>query len=166
LLLAGWLGLRGAPALALGMVAFGLGHVSYWRGFRSVVSVARGYPLGGALVAAVFWVAVVGLGPAPLGALAWGALAYGALLGAMAGAAVALAARERRYWPIAAGAVAFFVSDGVLSAQLFHPELFAAIPRALRGDVVWLLYGPGQAAIVATAPFVADASEDGPAGPR
>jgi hypothetical protein len=35
-----------------------------------------------------------------LGALDSGALAYGgALLGAMAGAAVALAARERRFWP-------------------------------------------------------------------
>jgi hypothetical protein len=77
-----------------------------------------------------------------------------------------LAARERRYWPIAAGAVAFFVSDGVLSAQLFPPELFNAIPRALREDVVWLLYGPGQAAIVATAPFVADASAGPPGVPR
>ena len=75
--------------------------------------------------------------------LRYGALVYSLLLSSMSGLAGSLAARDRRYAPLALGGVLFLLSDLILAGELFGKAHFPGV-----GDVVWLTYITGQALIV------------------
>jgi hypothetical protein len=128
-----------------GMLAFGAGHVQYLR------AASRAGGAGAPIAPALLGSAAVALGgwrllayspaqPAPLNAAS---LAYALLLSSVAGAGAALAARDRRKAPLAAGGALFLLSDLVLAGELFRGLDFPQI-----GDVVWLTYLTGQALII------------------
>jgi hypothetical protein len=75
--------------------------------------------------------------------LHWVALPYALLLASTAGVATGLALQDTAFWPMAAGAALFLLSDLILAAQLFNGRRFRLID-----DVIWLTYGPGQMLIV------------------
>ncbi len=143
--------LTGLPEHVLfGMLAFGAGHGCYIQAFaaraRQLAAAPRAeraaLPLAW-LVGLLGWLVLV-RNPAISAALNYAALAYALLLASMAGAAAALAARDRRYAGVAAGGALFLASDLILAARLFRQAHFTQI-----GDVVWLTYITGQALIVA-----------------
>jgi uncharacterized membrane protein YhhN len=133
-----------------GMLAFGVGHTYYIRAFlrraqaRGKSSAKRRWiALSGAwLVALLGWWALV-RNPKISPALNYGALAYALLLSSMGGLALALAAQDQRYTPVAAGGALFLASDMLLASELFRGTYFPQI-----GDVVWITYISGQALIV------------------
>lgn len=148
LCLAGWFPLSTAAAFCFGMGAFAVGHVAYLVAFRMA-----GAPNAVAIAVCVLsatlgWTLVVLPGQSPAPELSYGALLYGILLATMTGWATGLALADRTFRLLAVGAVLFFVSDLVLSLQLFRPDLFRLFPDSLRGDVVWLLYGHGQLLLI------------------
>ncbi|HWQ11400.1 MAG TPA: lysoplasmalogenase family protein [Roseiflexaceae bacterium] len=148
-----------------GMLAFGAGHVQYMRAASFLIHQGHEGPeaLGGSnlrvlralrgsrpaliassAVAVAGWRALVysPSQPAPLG---YAALAYALLLSSMAGLGGALAWRDRRYAPLAAGGALFFLSDLILAGELFRGLFFPHI-----GDAIWLTYLTGQGLIVTT----------------
>lgn len=146
-------------SVPLGMATFGIGHIEYIRGMLRLLK-AEGGRLGPGQVAAWLtwlgigvgaWLGVVRCGPKGDLPLAWAALLYTLLLASTAGVASGLLLRKGRYAPLALGSAMFLVSDLVIALRLFQPALFAEIPAAIRADLVWLLYGPGQALIVSSA---------------
>ncbi|MFL5801661.1 MAG: lysoplasmalogenase [Roseiflexaceae bacterium] len=138
-----------------GMLAFGAGHVLYMRAFldraramaagetatagRAATAVGVGWALG----LAGWW--ALARNPALGKTLNYSALAYSLLLSSMSGLAASLAARDRRYTPLAIGGALFLASDTLLASELFRKTHFTGI-----GDVVWLAYITGQALIVGT----------------
>jgi uncharacterized membrane protein YhhN len=132
-----------------GMLTFGVGHTLYigafLRGADQAVSPTQARAALGAgwMLALAGWWALV-RNPKLSPALNYGALAYALLLGSMSGLAAALAARDRRYTPVAIGAALFLTSDMILASRLFRDTHFPQI-----GDVIWLTYISGQALIVA-----------------
>lgn len=138
------------PHLPFGMLAFGAAHVLYLCGYAQAGQALGlndprawvGGIVGGLLAAALMWWAVIHK-PGSRSVLDYGALVYGLLLGAMAGAAVALALQWPRFWGLAAGALLFLASDAVLGNRLFRRGNWLMV-----GDVVWALYIAGQALIV------------------
>lgn len=52
----------------------------------------------------------------------------------------------RARWPAIAGAVLFFISDGFVAANMFHPQDDPALAYAL-GFTGWMLYWAGQAGL-------------------
>src|SRR5262249_20442721 len=130
-----------------GMLIFGAGHSFYIRALlgRAPGSAKRQWACLGAawLVGLLGWWALVH-NPKLSPALNYGALAYGLLLSSMSGLAVARAAEDRRYAPVAAGGALFLASDMLLASKLFRNTHFPQI-----GDVIWLTYIGGQALIVA-----------------
>lgn len=143
--------------LMTAMAAFSVGHIVYavgWLGFslaESKSSITRPFTLlslAMICLATAGWKATVAAGGVANAAVAGGALFYAILLSLMTAAAMTAYVRERSLALAAVGALLFFASDGILSAQLFHPALFRSLPEGIRFDVVWLLYGTGQALIV------------------
>jgi hypothetical protein len=134
-----------------GIAAFALGHIAYivacvrvgrQRGFRSHgkrwAAIAFWQVFG--LVA---WYLVVYCGMnRGAGLLVWPALPYSLLLAGTAGIATYLALEDRRFTPLAIGAVLFLISDLILAFRMFHGEF------AMAGHAVWLTYGPAQMLIV------------------
>ncbi|HMU41462.1 MAG TPA: lysoplasmalogenase [Pseudomonadota bacterium] len=149
-------------SVPLGMLTFGLGHIAYSRGMWRLGGSfgARGRAIQLAAwatwlsvgAASFYW--VVHKGPKGGTPLAWAALPYTLLLSTTAGLATGLALQKARFVPLAVGAAAFLASDLLIAMRMFQPEWFAKIPDSVRGDLVWLLYGPGQALIVSSALFV------------
>lgn len=131
-----------------GIGSFGLGHVAY-----IIASVLAGNQLGlpvhwGALVGwwlvgTVGWYVVVYRGAKERTILHIAALPYALLLASTAGLATGLALQADVFVPLALGSALFLLSDLLLAAQLFNGLHFRFI-----GDIVWLLYGPGQMLIV------------------
>ncbi len=151
-------------AVPLGMLTFGIGHVEYSRGMWRL---GKEEGLDSALARFSAWATWLGLGVAgwyfvvhtgPKGGspLAWAALPYTLLLSTTAGLASGLALQKARYLPLALGSAMFLASDLVIAMRMFNPELFAQIPDSIRGDLVWLLYGTGQALIVSSALLASD----------
>lgn len=139
------------PQRTLGnMVLFGIGHAAYIRACVLVSRRAENRLATGLWYASLlFWLVV--------GVIAWHfaansgtrhlemrfpALGYTLLLSATAGAATGCALQNRRFAPVAIGAVLFLISDLLLAVRIFHD--FAPPPF----DFVWLTYGPGQMLIV------------------
>jgi uncharacterized membrane protein YhhN len=133
-----------------GMLTFGIGHGCYIKAFSDrgrTAGIAPPYARGSAfgvawLIALLGWLGLV-RNPKISAALNYGALAYALLLASMSGAAVALAAHDRRYRGSAIGGALFLLSDMLLASRLFRGAHFEQI-----GDVVWLTYIAGQALIV------------------
>jgi len=126
-----------------GMTAFGLGHGAYilaaWLrlGRLPWAFLVLAWLLAGGLVRRVVF------RHAPPGILRWAALGYGLLLATTAGMAAALAWDAPPFWIFAVGSGLFLVSDLILAGQLFGELDFPYVD-----DLVWLLYGPGQAGMV------------------
>lgn len=137
------------PIIA-GMIAFGIGHLFYIAGlwlignqFPADVSYLREYAL-------LVWLGIGWVGwqlaiyPAEKRQLVhYVALPYTLLLAGTAGLAMGLALHDSAFWLMALGAVLFLLSDLLLGLQMFRHWHFRYI-----GDVVWLLYSPGQMLIV------------------
>lgn len=144
-------------SVPLGMLTFGIGHIEYSRGMWRLGN-EEGVGRGRRLLAWAAWMAigiagyvfVVHMGPKGGTKLAWAALPYTLLLSTTAGLASGLFLHKARYFPLALGAALFLASDLLIAMRMFHPDLFAQIPDWIRGDLVWLLYGPGQALIVSS----------------
>jgi len=131
-----------------GMLAFGAGHMCYMRAFLDQEVAARSQRGRWAWLSAAWAVALVGWqllarNPKLSPALNYSALAYALLLSSMSGLAADLAARDRRFTPVAIGGGLFLASDMILASRLFRGTHFSQI-----GDVVWLTYISGQALIV------------------
>jgi len=148
----------------LGMVTFGIGHIEYVRGMWRL---GRAEGLDSTVVRLLAWAAWLGIGVAgwyvvvhdgPKGdrPMAWAALPYTLLLASTAGVASGLALQKARYLPLALGGALFLLSDLVIAMRMFNPDLFAQIPESIRGDLVWLAYGPAQALIVSSALLASD----------
>jgi hypothetical protein len=133
-----------------GMASFGLGHIAYVLGCLSLNRVIGSDPVGTHLVFVGVWLVIgfwgwfiVVFWKARRMVLHVAALPYSLLLSTTAGVATALAAAVSGMASLAVGAALFLFSDLLLAAQLFRSLHFRQI-----GDVVWLLYGPGQMLIV------------------
>lgn len=132
-----------------GIVAFGLGHVAYILAITVYGNRAGlGHPrprlwsqLAWLVLGIVGWWLVMRSLP-QWSVVVWASLPYTLLLATTAACATALAAQDRRFIPLGIGAALFFVSDLVLAIRLFHGDFYRA------GDLVWMLYGPGQMLIV------------------
>ena len=136
-----------------GIIAFGIGHISYiaaqvWAN-RAGQLTTRGRLLGAIvfwqLIGVAAWALVVWPGTKNI-ELRLPALPYSLLLAGTTGVATGLALGDRRFWGLAAGAILFLVSDFILAFRIFHG------PFAMAGDAVWLTYGPGQMLIVYSVP--------------
>lgn len=136
-----------------GIVAFGVGHLLY---ILAIVQFHARLPPGSfgpaQWLALLLWLAVGSLaGWAVLlwrqrqDALRLAGLGYALLLAATAGFASGLALAQPLFAVLAVGAALFLLSDLILAGELFSGWRFPYI-----GDAVWLLYGPGQALIVAS----------------
>lgn len=154
-----------------GMAAFAVGHVAYVRGLlrlqrqqglrsRPIIYGVWGLWLGAAVAG---WYAVVWRSPKGATALGWAGLGYSLLLASTCAQTWSTALQNRRYWPLALGGTLFLLSDLVIAMRMFNPPLFAAIPEAVRGDLVWLTYAPAQALLVHSIPLAAAVFEDQPA---
>ncbi len=135
-----------------GMASFGLGHMFYiW----AALHVGGKLSLGGQktrlvvwavwlLIGVLGWYFVVFRGQ-QASFLHWAALPYSLLLATTAGVATGLAMLNEKFIVFALGATFFLLSDLILAAELFTGARFH-----MMGDVIWLLYGPGQMLIVYT----------------
>jgi hypothetical protein len=134
----------------LGILYFGLGHVTYIVAILSFANAnhfdAAG-PRWGAeaiwlLIGLVAWYLIVYRGGKP-SMLHYAALPYALLLASTAGFATGLALQASAFVPLAVGGALFLLSDLILATELFNSRSFPLI-----GDVIWLAYGPAQAFIV------------------
>lgn len=145
-----------------GMAAFGAGHVSYIAGMLELsdalgnTSALRRYGAWGVWlgIGLAAWYLVVHQGPKSGTPLAWAALGYCLLLASTVGVAWGLTLQRARFAPLMIGATLFLLSDLIIAMKLFNPPLFAMIPEALRGDIIWLTYGPAQALLANGALYV------------
>lgn len=139
-----------AAHVLAGMGAFGLGHLAYiaaglrFGATHGLDAAAPRFAAWGVwlLIGAVGWYLAVVRGQART-VVHWIALPYALLLASTAGVATGLALQTAAFWPFAAGAALFLLSDLILAAGLFGG---ARIPRS--DDIIWLTYGPGQMLIV------------------
>lgn len=136
------------PHVLSGMAAFGLGHVAYIIGLllfalphEIPAPTLIVYPTWG-LIALLGWYIVVFRG-SDKSKLVYAALLYALLLATTAAVATNLTLLNTTFVLLMVGAILFLISDLLLAAQLFKGVHFKYI-----GDVVWLLYGPGQMLIV------------------
>jgi uncharacterized membrane protein YhhN len=134
-----------------GMAAFALGHIAYIAACLRVAREQSFQSRGRRLAGIAFWEAfgtvawffvVYRHTNAGAGVLVWPALPYSLLLATTAGLATSLALEDRRFVPLAAGAVLFLFSDLILAFRLFQGDF----PMA--SHAVWMTYGPGQMLIV------------------
>ncbi len=131
-----------------GIMAFGVGHVVYIIGMMGFGN-QFGFT-GQRWAALIVWLII--------GAIAWFfavyrggeattlhfiALPYALLLAGTAGIATGLALQMSEFALVAVGGALFLFSDLLLATQIFNDLHFRLI-----GDVVWLMYGPGQMLIV------------------
>ncbi len=131
-----------------GIGAFGLGHLAYIAGIIGYTPQENWAALAvWLLIAVIAWYVVVFRGRQRT-VLHVAALPYSLLLASTAGFATGLALQDSRFIALAVGAALFLLSDLLLAAQLFNNLHFRLI-----GDVVWLLYGPGQMLIVFCVPL-------------
>lgn len=137
-----------------GIGAFGIGHLFYIGAFV-IMTPAYGtvFPemrwdalLVWLVIGVVGWFFVVYRPAHDRTLLHKAALPYALLLSSTAGFATGLAFHDLMFVPLAVGAALFLMSDLLLAAELFNGLHFRGI-----GDVVWLLYGPGQMLIVYSA---------------
>jgi hypothetical protein len=139
-----------------GIGAFGLGHIAYITG---LIHHGNRYDLDdpaqrwGSLavwlvIGAIAWFWVVYRGAEKPEVVHYIALPYALLLAATAGFATGLALQSSAFVLLGVGGALFLTSDLLLAAQIFNDLHFRAI-----GDVVWLMYGPGQMLIVFSVPF-------------
>lgn len=133
-----------------GIIAFGIGHLFYISGvwfisnqFPSDMLYLREYTL-------LAWLGIGGVGwllaifPAQKRRrVHYLALPYTLLLSGTVGLSMGLALHDSAFWLMTLGAILFLLSDLLLGLQLFRNVHFRYI-----GDVVWLLYSPGQMLIV------------------
>jgi hypothetical protein len=141
---------KGEMRVLGGMGSFGVGHIGYiigLLGYSSHFTGERWLALGiWWLLAVVLWYAVVYRGAkGKPSTLHYVALPYAVLLASTTGIATGLALNEGIFAVMALGTLLFLLSDLLLGAELFNGLHFKGI-----GDVVWLLYGPGQMLIVFT----------------
>lgn len=161
---------RSVPA---GMGAFSLGHLAYVRGMLRLQtdhgrnSAAVRYGAWGTWLGlgSAMWYAVVGRAQGAVSPLGWAGLGYTLLVASTCGVGWGTALQERRLWPLALGGTLFLLSDAVIAMRIFNPPQFAALPRPIRGDLVWLTYGPAQALLVHSVVFAA-AIFEGEAGQK
>ncbi len=138
----------------LGMVAFGIGHVSYILGFREIAVRFGLHDLGRYVVAfgftwllaLVLWFILIRKPGA--GVMQYATLGYALFLASMAGFALGLALQQSAFLPLAVGAILFLVSDALLAARLF-----AGLTFPYAGDLIWLTYIAAQALIVSVVPL-------------
>lgn len=148
-------GLAGDVAMALGslpggIVGFGIGHAFYVVGLRRLAAAPRWPVAAWLVVATAYWLGLDQTSSAPLGLVErFGSLAYSWLLCATAGAATALLVADRRWALVGLGGLLFVVCDFSIGLRLFHPELLSGLPRGVTPDLIWLVYGPAQASILA-----------------
>lgn len=142
-----------------GMGAFGVGHGAYIAavlGLSEALGGTAGLRRYGSWAAWIGigllgWYAVVYGGPKGRSPLGWAALGYCLLLASTAGVATGLVMQRPRYAPLLIGGALFVLSDLIIAMRIFNPALFQRIPDAVRGDIVWLTYGPAQALIINSA---------------
>jgi uncharacterized membrane protein YhhN len=133
-----------------GIVAFAVAHLAYIAAILLLAQALGQAPLATMLVCvaacvlggAIYWRAAVDTPAAPA-PLRWGSLGYLVVLGAMTGLAWGAAITWPGLWPLAAGALLFFISDAILGNQIFRDNNWPSV-----GDVVWITYILGQAGIV------------------
>lgn len=139
---------KGDLYVLAGIASFGLGHIAYIVALLSAggnIALSSLLPPLGFwwLFALVAWYWVV-LRPAEQpSVLHYAALPYALLLATTTGIASGYALQNAVFLLLALGAVLFLLSDLLLAAELFSGAKFRMI-----GDVIWLLYGPGQMLIV------------------
>lgn len=136
-----------------GMLAFGLGHIAYIRGFVLVgqkLQIAFDSTL---YVVWSIWLVVGLLGwylavarKQERALLHWAALPYSLLLATTAAFATLLALHTTYFLPLMLGGALFLLSDLILAIKLFRHFRFPIID-----DFVWLCYGPAQMLIVYSA---------------
>jgi hypothetical protein len=142
--------LPGSQPAVGGMGSFGLGHVAY---IAAALTAGRLLGLeepvlwaalgGWLLIGFTGWYFVVFSGR-EAGVLHRLALPYSLLLAGTAGVATGLALQDAHFWPFAAGAALFFVSDMILAAGLFGDHRHRKLPDL----AIWLTYGTGQMLII------------------
>ncbi|NNJ12442.1 lysoplasmalogenase [Chloroflexales bacterium ZM16-3] len=133
-----------------GIVVFAVAHLAYIAATLLLARALGRIPLFAMLACAaacvlggaVYWRAAVDSPNAPA-PLRWGSLGYLVALGVMTGLAWGLAITWPTLWPLALGALLFFISDAILGNQIFRRNNWRGV-----GDVVWLTYIIGQAGIV------------------
>jgi uncharacterized membrane protein YhhN len=131
--------------LPFGLAAFLAAHIGYiWLfvhdgGGRAILMAEPARMLGVVATLAAGAAMLIWLWPT-LGALRTAVALYGLALSAMAAASFTL---PLRLWPVMAGAGAFLISDGLLSAQLFK-----ALRARWASYAVWALYYLAQSLIV------------------
>jgi len=131
--------------LPFGLTAFLAAHIAYiWLfahdGGGRAILMAEPVRLLGFVAAFAAGAAMLSWLWSSLGRLRWAVAAYALALSLMAAASFTLPAR---LWPAMAGAGAFLLSDGVLSA-----ELFKGLRARWATYAVWALYYAAQALIV------------------
>jgi len=142
---------KGDNRVLAGIGAFGLGHVAYITGlvrFGNRFGFDDPAKRWGALavwlvIGAALWYLVVYRSAEKPEIVHMAALPYALLLASTAAVATGLALQTSAFTLLALGAGLFLASDLLLAAQLFNGAHFRLI-----GDVVWLMYGPGQMLIV------------------
>lgn len=135
-----------------GIIAFGIGHVNYIRGFMATAAIlSLSNPLTGSmfwviyvLAASLLWVMFIH-NPAKPRSLNLGSLIYAWLIAVMAGTAGALAISDARFTLTAIGGLLFLISDLILGNRELRDNAWFLVH-----DVVWVLYIAGQALIVTT----------------
>lgn len=132
------------------MVLFGIGHTAYigaclqlrrLEGLTDRRAVWRNAIVLWLILGAVAWYVTARMGPHHR-VMQIPALAYTLLLATTVGVTCGLAGQNRRYLPMAFGAVLFLVSDLLLALWIFHDVVYRPF------DLVWLSYGVGQMLIV------------------
>ncbi|MCX7425929.1 MAG: lysoplasmalogenase family protein [Planctomycetia bacterium] len=144
---------RVAEPLMVIIPLFGLGHVAYIAGGIDVLR-RLGLPsrpgwlrtLAAAIafwtiLGVVLWLLLVYPSDDHVAAR-WPCLAYSVLLATTTGLLTALAVLDRRFVPMAVGAILFLASDGFLAVRLFQDNVYRL------GDACWITYGIGQMLIV------------------
>ena len=140
--------IKGDGRVLGGMGSFGVGHIGYITGLFGYDPNINGERW---LALVIWWILAVALwyGVVYRGAkgkpsvLHYIALPYALLLASTTGIASGLALEDSVFIVLAIGTLLFLLSDLLLAAELFNGLHFKGI-----GDVVWLLYGPGQMMIV------------------
>jgi uncharacterized membrane protein YhhN len=137
------------PILEVKIPLFALGHVAYIAGCWHLAgrlglrksAVWRASLVPWLLCGVMLWYLVTA-GSTAVGPFRWPTLVYTTLLSATAGTMTALALQDRRFLPMALGAVLFLASDVLLGIEAFRHAPWAT------DDAVWLTYEPGQMLIV------------------
>ncbi|MEA1950442.1 MAG: lysoplasmalogenase family protein [Planctomycetota bacterium] len=147
----------GIDSLKVSLSLFGLGHIAYIVGslymgrllglFKQPKSkpTMAGWLAFWLLAGVVLWYTL-----ASTNHVALGCLVYTILLATTTGVMTGLAALDRRFCPMAIGAVLFLASDGFLAVRLFHNNAYNI------GDACWITYGIGEMLIVFGAVWVVE----------